>query len=200
MRSEWTGSIAVALVAVGCSSPKFDPLLPMNEAGPKFIAANCPVPVKVHRRTVGEGDAARVLVDHDCLYDRDGDALSLTMTMTFDEATKQVVELQVMAGAPGGARDTVPGDTACDYGAMRDQYRAAGGTGAWMVNNGYDAAIAQQSLSHGADLVAFGRPFIANPDLPRRLREHSPLNTVDRATLYGGGAAGYTDYPALALA
>ena len=45
--------------------------------------------------------------------------------------------------------------------------------------------------------MAFGRPFIANPDLVRRLRENAPLNTPDRATFYGGGAAGYTDYPSL---
>ena len=49
--------------------------------------------------------------------------------------------------------------------------------------------------SGSADLVAFGRHFIANPDLPRRLRENLPLNDYDRATFYGGDAHGYTDYP-----
>jgi N-ethylmaleimide reductase len=49
--------------------------------------------------------------------------------------------------------------------------------------------------SGAADLVAFGKPFISNPDLVRRLRENLPLAPLDRATLYGGGAAGYTDYP-----
>ena len=58
--------------------------------------------------------------------------------------------------------------------------------------------LAQASLTQDADLVAFGRLFIANPDLPRRLREGAPLNTPDRSTFYGGGQAGYTDYPALA--
>ncbi|WP_214409239.1 alkene reductase [Sphaerisporangium fuscum] len=48
-----------------------------------------------------------------------------------------------------------------------------------------------------ADLIAFGQLFLANPDLPRRLATGSPLNTPDRATFYGGDAAGYTDYPAL---
>lgn len=48
-----------------------------------------------------------------------------------------------------------------------------------------------------ADLVAFGRLFLANPDLPRRLATGAPLNTADPATFYGGTAAGYTDYPAL---
>ena len=67
-----------------------------------------------------------------------------------------------------------------------------------MVNNGYDRSLAEQALADGADLVAFGRPFIANPDLVRRLRENAPLQAMDRQTLYGGGAQGYTDYPTLA--
>jgi N-ethylmaleimide reductase len=66
-----------------------------------------------------------------------------------------------------------------------------------MLNNGYDLPLAEQALSQGADLLAFGRPFIANPDLGLRLRQGGPFNTADRATFYGGGAAGYTDYPHL---
>jgi N-ethylmaleimide reductase len=66
-----------------------------------------------------------------------------------------------------------------------------------MVNNGYDRQLADDAVAEGADLVAFGRPFIANPDLVRRLREHAPLQVPERATMYGGGAEGYTDYPAL---
>ncbi len=50
--------------------------------------------------------------------------------------------------------------------------------------------------SGAADAVAFGKPFISNPDLVRRLREDAPLSPLVQATLYGGGAAGYTDYPA----
>jgi len=46
-----------------------------------------------------------------------------------------------------------------------------------------------------ADMVAFGRPFISNPDLVNRLRLNAPLDAVDAATLYGGGAAAYADYP-----
>ncbi len=45
--------------------------------------------------------------------------------------------------------------------------------------------------------MAFGRSYIANPDLVERLRAGAPLNKPDRTTFYGGGAAGYTDYPAL---
>jgi hypothetical protein len=48
-----------------------------------------------------------------------------------------------------------------------------------------------------ADLVSFGRSYIANPDLVERLRTGAPLNVPDRATFCGGDAAGYTDYPAL---
>ncbi|WP_223189599.1 hypothetical protein [Nonomuraea terrae] len=48
-----------------------------------------------------------------------------------------------------------------------------------------------------ADVVTVGAMALANPDLPERVRLGGPLNTPDRATFYGGGAAGYTDYPAL---
>ena len=48
-----------------------------------------------------------------------------------------------------------------------------------------------------ADLVAFGRPFLANPDLPKRFEMKAPLNTPDANTFYGGGAKGYVDYPTL---
>lgn len=106
--------------------------------------------------------------------------------------------LHLIEGATGGARDYAQGDKPFDYAALRATYRKAGGQGAWMVNNGFDAALANQALAEGADLVAFGRPFIANPDLTRRLREAAVLNTPDRATFYGGGAKGYTDYPTLA--
>jgi N-ethylmaleimide reductase len=48
-----------------------------------------------------------------------------------------------------------------------------------------------------ADLIAFGKPFISNPDLVERLKKGAPLNEWDKATFYGGGAKGYTDYPTL---
>ena len=50
-----------------------------------------------------------------------------------------------------------------------------------------------------ADAVAYGRAFLANPDLPRRLQLGAALNEPDPSTFYGGGAAGYTSYPALPL-
>ena len=67
-----------------------------------------------------------------------------------------------------------------------------------MVNNGYGRENANQAISIGAaDLVAFGRPFISNPNLVRRLREDAPLNPLQEDKLYGGGAEGYIDYPTL---
>ena len=96
----------------------------------------------------------------------------------------------------GGPREIA--DRPFDYEALKAAYRAAGGKGAWMVNNGYDKPLAEEAVKEGDDLVAFGKPFISNPDLVRRLRENAPLNELDKATMYGGGAKGYTDYPALA--
>jgi N-ethylmaleimide reductase len=98
--------------------------------------------------------------------------------------------VHVVEGATGGARDYAP----FDYQALRDRF-----DGLWMVNNGYDRQMALDAVSSGrADLVSFGRLFIANPDLVRRLVEAAPLNPLmDRALLYGGGAHGYSDYPTL---
>lgn len=77
--------------------------------------------------------------------------------------------------------------------AFRSWYR-----GTLMTNGGHTLESAQGVISEGlADLVAFGKPFIANPDLPERFRRNAPLNTPDFSTFYGGGERGYTDYPAL---
>jgi len=103
--------------------------------------------------------------------------------------------IHVIEGATGGPRE-LP-DRPFDYAALKSAYQAAGGKAAWMVNNGYDSKLAEKALAEGADLVAFGRPFIANPDLVDRLRAGGPFNELDAKTLYGGGEAGYTDYPTL---
>ena len=58
-------------------------------------------------------------------------------------------------------------------------------------------AATPRSPSGEADLVAFGVPFLANPDLPIRFKVKAPLNVPDQATFYAGEAKGYTDYPAL---
>lgn len=103
--------------------------------------------------------------------------------------------LHIIEGATGGPRE-LP-DRPFDYAALKSAYRDAGGKCAWMVNNGYNKSLAEDAVAAGADIVAFGRPFIANPDLVERLHCNAPLNTPDRATFYGGGAKGYTDYPAM---
>lgn len=70
--------------------------------------------------------------------------------------------------------------------------------GPLIVNGGYTAETGNRAIESGeADLVAYGVPFLANPDLVRRFREGAPLNAPDRASFYGGGAHGYTDYPTL---
>jgi N-ethylmaleimide reductase len=103
--------------------------------------------------------------------------------------------VHVVEGATGGPREIA--DRPFDYAALKAAYRNAGGKGAWMVNNGYDKALAEEAVAHGADLVAFGKLFISNPDLVRRLHDNAPLQPADKSTFYGGGAKGYTDYPAL---
>ncbi len=71
--------------------------------------------------------------------------------------------------------------------------------GVYVANEGFDLASGNAVIAAGeADAVAYGKLFISNPDLPRRFREGAPLNEWNGATFYAPGAAGYTDYPALA--
>jgi N-ethylmaleimide reductase len=78
-----------------------------------------------------------------------------------------------------------------DYRAFRARF-----TGTYIANNGYDQTQAKAALrDDAADLIAFGTPFLANPDLVRRFRENLPLNAADPLTFHVGGEAGYTDYP-----
>ncbi|MFO8237653.1 MAG: alkene reductase [Prochlorococcaceae cyanobacterium] len=73
--------------------------------------------------------------------------------------------------------------------------------GVLVANMGYDAAEAEAAIAAGAvDAVAFGTAFLANPDLPERIRRGAPLNAADPATFYSPGPAGYTDYPTLPAA
>ena len=68
--------------------------------------------------------------------------------------------------------------------------------GPLVLNSDYDGVKGQATLdSGGADAIAFGRPFIANPDLPRRVAEHIPLAPDVMKTWYSQGAEGYVDYP-----
>ncbi|WP_214477294.1 alkene reductase [Mesorhizobium sp. dw_380] len=107
--------------------------------------------------------------------------------------------IHIVEGATGGARDFSQGEKPFDYTELKATYRKAGGHGAWLVNNGYDKELAEKAVGDGyADLVAFGKLFIANPDLVSRLKRNAGLNDPDKATFYGGDAKGYTDYPTAA--
>jgi N-ethylmaleimide reductase len=71
--------------------------------------------------------------------------------------------------------------------------------GPFILAGGFDRASAESALdANQADLIAFGRPFLANPDLLERMRANAALNAPDMASFYTPGAKGYTDYPALA--
>ena len=97
--------------------------------------------------------------------------------------------IHVVEGATGGLRDAMP----FDFDALRQRFHSS-----YIANNGYDLELAKSRLGEGkADLFAFGHHFIANPDRVERLKSGAPLAQLNPATLYGGGAAGYTDYPAI---
>lgn len=101
----------------------------------------------------------------------------------------KLIYIHVIEGATGGPRDIAP----FDYDSLRKRF-----SGTYIANNGYDFKLATEVLDKNkADLIAFGKPFISNPDLIERLKLGAPLNDFDKATFYGGGAKGYTDYPAL---
>jgi N-ethylmaleimide reductase len=98
--------------------------------------------------------------------------------------------LHVIEGVTGGARAVEGG---FDWKILRTKFN-----GVYMANNAYDRPLALDTVAHGkVDLIAFGRLYIANPDLVRRLEMDAPLNALDPNTLYGGDEKGYTDYPFL---
>ncbi len=87
--------------------------------------------------------------------------------------------------------DMMSRSSGMDYRALRGRF-----DGSYIANNGYDKQSAQAAIHAGhADLVAFGTPFLANPDLVERFRRDLPLNSPDHDTFYGGAERGYTDYP-----
>ncbi|MBB4167919.1 alkene reductase [Rhizobium sp. BK538] len=126
----------------------------------------------------------------------DPDAQSIFTYVVKGLAKYDLTYIHVVEGATGGDRNYQQGDKPFDYKALRNAYEKAGGMANWMVNNGYDRDMAIDAVESGrADLVAFGKPFISNPDLVQRLKDNTPLAGLDQATLYGGGATGYVDYP-----
>jgi N-ethylmaleimide reductase len=114
-----------------------------------------------------------------------------TYTYVVEELNKLgLVYLHIVEGATGGPRE-LPGGF--DLQILRRLFK-----GRYIANNGYDRALAIEARRRNlADLIAFGKPFLANPDLVERLRRNAPLNAPIKETFYGGGAKGYTDYPFL---
>lgn len=100
-----------------------------------------------------------------------------------------IAYLHVVEGVIGGG----PEGQAFDTTNLRQQFK-----GLYMANAGYDYDRATRVLADKqADLVSFGKLYIANPDLPERFARHAELNTPDESTFYGGDEKGYTDYPFL---
>ncbi|RJG47427.1 alkene reductase [Motilimonas pumila] len=111
----------------------------------------------------------------------------------FDELIKQLNAYQLgylhVVEAFAGERDH-----SFDFGSLKQAFN-----GAYMANGGYSPESAEASLKQGqSELVSFGMPYIANPDLAERFKQNAPLNQPDMDTLYGGDAKGYTDYASLA--
>lgn len=98
------------------------------------------------------------------------------------------IYLHICEGAPGMA-DLAEGDREI-LNALRKKWN-----GFYIVNGGFELDSGQEAIKTGyADAVAYGRPFIANPDLPERFKKNASLNTPDMDTFYGGDQRGYTDY------
>jgi len=107
-------------------------------------------------------------------------------------AARKIAFVHFVEGNTGGARDL----TGFDFAWAKKVLTDAGVT--YVANNKYDRILAMHTIAHGAaDAIAFGVPFLANPDLPERLRRDAPLNPPRPALFYSSGAEGYTDYPAL---
>jgi N-ethylmaleimide reductase len=119
----------------------------------------------------------------------DSDPASVFFPLVAALSQLSLAYIHVIEGATGGPRDNAP----FDFAALRKSFR-----GAYIANNAYTRALAIETVNAGrADLIAFGKLFIANPDLVERLREDAPLNAPNQETFYGGDEEGYTDYPTL---
>lgn len=116
---------------------------------------------------------------------RDSDPQPLYNALSEQLSEDQVGYLHVV--------EDIPVVGSFDYRALRQRF-----AGLYMANSNYDRAKAIDALQHDrADLIAFGRPYIANPDLPKRLAADALLNAPDPETFYGGDERGYLDYPTM---
>lgn len=121
---------------------------------------------------------------------KDSDPQPLFDLAVSELAKRKIAFLHMIEGATGGPRDFVPG---FDFQKLKKRF---GGT--YIANNGYDRQTAIDAVDSGkADMIAFGKLYISNPDLAQRLKTDAPLAEPDKATFYGGGREGYIDYPTL---
>ncbi len=94
---------------------------------------------------------------------------------------------------PVGGANAIPKNSLRITPILREKFK-----GPLMVNGGYDARAGNEAIARGeAELVAYGTPFVSNPDLPERYKRGSPITLADPATFYAGEEKGYIDYPAL---
>lgn len=139
-----------------------------------------------HRVGIRLSPAATV---HDC---EDSAPMDVFSTLVGELGSRRLGYLHLIEGQTRGPRDWRP---EVDLQWLKGVFRESGGLTV-MANNGYDRQMAEQAVASGAaDLVAFGVPFIANPDLVLRLQRGVALNEADSSTFYKGGPKGYIDYP-----
>ncbi|PJZ66545.1 alkene reductase [Leptospira wolffii] len=125
-----------------------------------------------------------------------------------DEIEKQYEDLAISLGKIGlvyihivdHSSMGAPKPTETVISTIRKEYKTGNANGTYILSGGYDPARAESDLEKGnADLIAFGRPFISNPDLVERFQNGIPLTEADQSTFYTPGEKGYTDYPTAAL-
>ncbi len=117
----------------------------------------------------------------------DSDPKSVFLPYVEALSERRLAYLHVVEGATGGPREV----GGFDLSILREKF-----SGLYMGNNDYSPQLAAERVASGAiDLACFGRPFISNPDLVRRIALGAPLAPWDKSTFYGGDERGYTDYP-----
>jgi N-ethylmaleimide reductase len=122
----------------------------------------------------------------------DSDPQNLYSYVVSELGKRKLAYLHIIEGETGGRRDANP---KVNFAELKKLFKSHGGMNI-MTNNGYNKAMAESAIENDeADLVAFGVPFLANPDLVKRLENNYPLNTPDQKSFYGGTEKGYTDYP-----
>ncbi len=123
---------------------------------------------------------------------RDSDPIATFTTAARSLNAFNLAYLHIMEALPGHML-AGPGERVTPH--IRQAYQ-----GTLMINGGYDAVTGEAAIANNeADLIAYGIPFLANPDFTERIKRNAPLNPPDFATLYTPGAKGYNDYPILAV-